>query len=544
MNNRSYFIAALLAILSFTSCTDNNGNKRGLFRRKGHYPDYALAAQMKQKPFDSTGLIRFLDTASVAKEFTSDILSFYRDRDFHYAWFDGDTLLGSVYTFFNMQDFLRNTMDAVPGYAQPLEKLTAETGNAPGNFPDSLRKLQMEFMLTTQFFVVSKIQYAGVVQKDKQLKDLEWFIPRRKKNYQVLLDSLVAGAVDLQDVEPVTRQYLRLKNALNRYYAIAHSDTIPLTQKDTSFYHKLRIKLYLRGDIADSSSYANDAGLKAGIRSWQQRYGLKDDGQITAELVTRLNQPVQSEIRKILINMERLRWMPQEPDSIHIFVNIPEYRLHVYNDTTELWAMNVVVGKDASRTTIFNGKLSMIVFAPYWNIPQSIIVNELLPSLKNDPSYADKKNMEVLKDGKVVASSSVDWKSFSDNVPYQLRQKPGSGNSLGKVKFMFPNQYSIYLHDTPAKDLFSAQDRSFSHGCIRLAEPVKLAQFLLQNQPEWDEQSIVAAMNAKTEQTVQLDKKIPVLIGYFTSWVDEQGRVNFREDIYDHDSKLARELFD
>jgi murein L,D-transpeptidase YcbB/YkuD len=180
------------------------------------------------------------------------------------------------------------------------------------------------------------------------------------------------------------------------------------------------------------------------------------------------------------MNMERLRWVPDDRIGEYIFVNIPEFRMHVNRDSILLFSMNVVVGKEATQTVIFNGQLSSIVFSPYWNIPQSIIVNEMLPILKRNPGYLKSKNMEVLKNGKVVDPYSINWRSYTTSVPLQIRQRPGPSNSLGNIKFLFPNEYAIYLHDTPARHLFDNTGRSYSHGCIRIAEPVKLAEFLLQ----------------------------------------------------------------
>ena len=184
--------------------------------------------------------------------------------------------------------------------------------------------------------------------------------------------------------------------------------------------------------------------------------------------------------------------------------------------------MNVVVGKAANKTVIFSGNLKYVVFSPYWNVPTSILNKEVLPGIKKNKNY--------------LAAHHMEWNGKG------VRQKPGPWNSLGLVKFLFPNSYSIYFHDTPSKSLFSEDQRAFSHGCIRLAEPKKLALYLLRDNPAWDEKKITAAMNSGREQTVTLKQPIPVFIGYLTAWVDWQGRLNFRKDIYGRDDRLAKML--
>jgi murein L,D-transpeptidase YcbB/YkuD len=190
--------------------------------------------------------------------------------------------------------------------------------------------------------------------------------------------------------------------------------------------------------------------------------------------------------------------------------------------------MNIVVGKEANRTVIFSDELEYIVFSPYWNVPRSIVRNEIVPAMNRSSSYIDRNNMEIT--------------GTSDGLPI-VRQKPGAGNALGKVKFIFPNRYNIYFHDTPAKTLFSKESRAFSHGCVRVQEPFTLAQYLLRNNKAWTESKIKTAMNSQKEDWVKLDKPLPVYLLYLTSWVDKDGVLNFRDDIYGHDKKLGDRLF-
>ena len=190
--------------------------------------------------------------------------------------------------------------------------------------------------------------------------------------------------------------------------------------------------------------------------------------------------------------------------------------------------MNVVVGSLQHNTVIFNGDLKYVVFSPYWNVPASIVKNEIMPGIARNKNYIASHNMEIT--------------GYSGKTPI-VRQKPGVNNALGKVKFLFPNTYNIYLHDTPSKSLFGETSRAFSHGCIRLGEPAKLAEFLLRNDSSWTKQNMQKAMNLGKEKFVTLSKPVPVFIGYFTAWVDSQGLLNFRDDVYGHDAKLAEKMF-
>jgi murein L,D-transpeptidase YcbB/YkuD len=215
-------------------------------------------------------------------------------------------------------------------------------------------------------------------------------------------------------------------------------------------------------------------------------------------------------------------------DSSYILVNIPSQELVVYNDTAVRMTMPVIVGKEGAGTMAFSDQITSVVFSPYWNIPQSIVENEIRPALKNDPAYLKKRNMELVK---------------QEGDYMEVRQLPGQDNSLGQVKFLFPNSFDIYLHDTPHKEQFAQQNRALSHGCIRVAKPDSLAQYVLQDQPEWTPERIKAAMNSGQEQTVAVKRPVPVSLTYYTAWTGANGKLHFRKDIYGYDKKTAAHLF-
>ncbi len=259
--------------------------------------------------------------------------------------------------------------------------------------------------------------------------------------------------------------------------------------------------------------------------------------------------PVSQRIDQILMNMERWRWIPKKFEADYLLVNIPEYKLHVVEDGKEAFNMNVIVGKELHETPIFSDKVEYVVLAPYWNVPFSIIENELRPKLvANAQGTLDRLDMEVVKGwgdkATPVDPNSIDWANVSEKTwKYTLRRRPGPKNDLGDVKFIFPNSKSIYLHDTPHDELFSQTKRGFSHGCVRVAEPLKLAEYLLRNKPGWDATNIEQTIATREEKYVTLPEKLPVYLVYFTSWVDDAGKVHFRDDIYGHDKSLAKEYF-
>lgn len=334
-------------------------------------------------------------------------------------------------------------------------------------------------------------------------------------------------------------QYKKLQNYLSKYIEIDKNrnwgDTIekPKTVLKKGMEDErvaiIKQKLFLLGDLqVTDSSNIFDSTLVSAVKKFQRRMGLTIDGNIGSKMMEELNIPIKERISQLLINMERARWMPADKDTNYILVNIPEYKMHVYDSGKNVFDIKVIVGTATNSTVIFTDKLKYIVFSPYWNVPSSIVQKEIVPALKKNPNYLAKNNMEIT--GK------------SGSLPV-VRQKPGPNNSLGLVKFLFPNSFNIYFHDTPNHDLFTATNRSFSHGCIRLSEPKKLAQYLLRNDSAWTSQKIDSCMHLQKEKWITLDKPIPVFIVYFTAWVDKDGSLNFRKDIYGHDAKMNEKLF-
>ncbi|MES1216756.1 MAG: L,D-transpeptidase family protein [Bacteroidota bacterium] len=483
--------------------------------------------------FDSTKMESFISKEAITDSLADHIRSFYNSRNYQFAWFDSAGIAEYVRSFLNLQDqYIMYAKDS--SLYNPLLQQLADSIMTDSSAYKIVNddKLKTELLLTESFFRYAAKAYQG--NTSINTKDLDWFIPRKKVDVAGVLDSMLANKTkDLSAYEPVNRQYNLLKNYLLKYYEVEKQGGWGIINGDKKSYSmgdnstvisQIKKRLLVTADMIDNdtSSIFNES-LKTGVKNFQHRYGLKEDGVVNKSLIAELNRPVNERIGQLLINMERIRWVPAEPASNFLLVNIPAYKLFVYEDGRLSWNMNVVVGAVAHSTVIFSGDMKYIVFSPYWNVPASIIKKEVMPGIKKNPNY--------------LASHKMEWNNGA------VRQLPGPQNSLGQVKFLFPNSYSIYLHDTPSKNLFNENKRAFSHGCIRLAEPKKLAEYLLRKDSAWTTERITKAMNAAKEQYVTLKQTIPVFIGYFTAWVDRDGKLNFRDDIYGHDKKMAAQLF-
>ena len=384
--------------------------------------------------------------------------------------------------------------------------------------------------MTLHFF-----KYLGGAFKGKvSPEEMQWHIPRRKVDEQALINSFIESD---KQWKPLHESFYRLKNKVTEYARIENAGgwpAIEITQRkirigdNSPVIQTLKQRLRISGDfnLSDTSNLFTDS-LKIVVVKMQRSYGLKETGVIDANLIKELNVPSSTRVIQMKINLERMRWLPQEEPN-RLVANIPEFKLHVYDENEKAMDINIVVGKAANRTVIFADQLQHIVFSPYWNIPRSIVRNEIVPAMNNNENYLSRNNMEIT--------------DYSEGLPV-VRQKPGKGNALGRVKFIFPNRYNIYFHDTPAKTLFSRQSRAFSHGCIRLEEPFKLAKFLLRNDKYWTDEKIKSAMYSNIEKWVKLENAIPVYIMYLTSWVDTNNMVHFRHDIYGHDKRMIDHLF-
>jgi len=283
-----------------------------------------------------------------------------------------------------------------------------------------------------------------------------------------------------------------------------------------------------------------DKELSKALKAFQQESGIKQTGSIDEATVDALNGPSKEQhLAKLILNMERLRWLPRELGSRHIFVNEAAFELQLVDGDRTTWSTKVIVGKPETQTYVFSDKMERVVLNPYWNVPKSIVAHEMLPHLTDDPYYLDDQGFEVLDaQGQHVSSAAVDWWSYGDTIPFDVRQPPGNDNALGRIKFLFPNSHDIYMHDTPTKKLFAKATRTFSHGCIRVEDPRKLAEYVL----GWERSRIDEAIASGENAEVKLTTPIPVHLNYFTAWPDANGNIVYYPDNYKRDVRLEKAL--
>lgn len=485
--------------------------------------------------FDSIRLDTFFKKYKALEPYEENVKKFYNNRAYTFAWFDQNGLIEQAG---NLTDRMLNLKDEgiekeLP-YSKDLDSLIVAYSQQKEK--KNLNE-ELEFMLTSQYFLFANIAWQGM--DDADVKANDWFVPKKKVSYSNYLDSILKHPVNKTgaSIEPVYRQYEQLRGYLKKYRELAtkhHWVRIAADKKSYKFgdssivLNQIKKRLFLLGDYSgDTLTNSFDSTLLVGVKSFQSRHGLAPDGAIGFGTINELNVLPEVRVKQIIVNMERSRWLPVSLNTDYLAVNIPEFKLHVYHADSLLWSCNVVVGKAVHKTVIFHGEVKYVVFSPYWNVPPSIVKNEVLPGMRRDRNYISRHNMEIT--------------GRSGGLP-TVRQKPGPKNSLGLVKFLFPNSYNIYLHDSPAKSLFDEASRAFSHGCIRVSEPERLANFLLRNDSTWNKESIHQAMHAGKEKYVTLKKTVPVFIAYFTAFIDRGGKINFRKDIYNRDERLAKML--
>ena len=305
----------------------------------------------------------------------------------------------------------------------------------------------------------------------------------------------------------------------------------------------LRRRLAASGDLGDASKEGTryDAALKAALGVFQEHHGLPPTGRLDARTLAALNVPLPDRIAQVTLNLERWRWLPDDLGERHFRVNIPYFHLEAWEKGRLALDIRAVVGKQDNQTPVFSDRMTHVVLSPYWNIPPTIAADETVPAVANDPEFLSRQNIEVVRiagnQATVVDPETLDWDDPPALEGLRFRQRPGSDNALGQVKFMFPNVHNVYVHDTPAVTLFGRLGRAFSHGCIRVEEPVALARYVLRDQSRWTPDAITHAMHAGTETHVKLREAIPIHIVYFTAWVDGDGGLHFRDDVYGLDAR-------
>jgi murein L,D-transpeptidase YcbB/YkuD len=477
---------------------------------------------------DSLAIESFFAGYSKLDKYKPQVTELYLKHNYNYIWFDSSGLSDFAYVIYNQVKNINDEGLSIKlPYSDKFESIFS--GENIATDPEA------ELMISSVYILYITKVYGGIdIEKSKQTG---WYLPRERLCYDVYLDSLFEGAALFKN-ERLFSQYYNLRKSLEKYRKIEQEGgwaTIafdkkmkPLKPGDTSsIVLQVRTRLFKEGFLNnDSGSNLFDPELSHAVTAYKKRLFRQPEAVITPALLEELNISVADRIKTISVNMERCRWIsPQISNAKEIIaVNIPSYRLHYMRDGEPVLISRVVVGKEATKTIVFNGEISYLVFSPYWNVPNSILEKEILPALKKNPAYLEEHNME--------------WNGK------RVRQRPGEDNALGLVKFMFPNSNDIYLHDTPAKSLFNKEERAFSHGCIRVEKARELALAITGKEGKWNEDKVDEAMYSGKETIYKLKQRIPIYISYFTAWADEDGNVAFFEDIYKRDDKLANLLFE
>ncbi|HSH42113.1 MAG TPA: L,D-transpeptidase family protein [Arenicellales bacterium] len=395
--------------------------------------------------------------------------------------------------------------------------------------------------------------------REVELKDASIDAQEDVDIIEVAREALAAGDPRqmVERLAPRALEYQKLRGFLPGLRAMARSErsfTLPehtLREGDSGeAVSELRRRLQFLGDLQGPEAGGGDvfgSVLARAVKRFQARHGLEVDGIVGRETRPALETSMARRVEQVELTLERWRWLPRDPGSRYLIVNIAGQELDVFRNGRRALHMRVVVGKPFQRTPSFASRIDTVVLNPYWEVPYSIAVNETLPAVRNDPGYLARQNMEVLNrleaGGDPIDPDNIDWDQVSSrNFPYRFRQKPGPGNSLGLVKFLLPNPYSVYLHDTPAKTLFNRARRCFSHGCVRLEKPFELARLLLNDEPGRSADIIEEILPNEQNHHIRLSRTMPVYLVYWTAWVDKQDTIHFRDDVYGRDARLKAAL--
>jgi murein L,D-transpeptidase YcbB/YkuD len=475
------------------------------------------------------------------------VFTYYADRSFKPIWVRDDGLKskGKV-----LLDFLENIENH--GLREFKYRVDAIRDLKGDNHPRALAELEM--LLTSAFIDLGRDLTRGRVDPSEVSKQNNIPLPREFGAAYMLDGAEQADEMQpyLEKLMPQDSRYHRLVDALKSYRDIAaRGGWAPIPEgavlkpggEDVRL-PMLRELLVTTGDLKLEDRPVGgvyDEVTVAAVKAFQRRHGLSEDGVIGPTTLEQMNTPVEFRIKQLEVNLERRRWLSREPGGFYVFVNLADQELKVVRDEKTVHTARVVVGKTYHKTPVFTEDMTYLVINPYWNVPSSIANNEYLPKLKNDPGYLERQHIHVLdKAGKIVNPHTVNWNGMS-RIPFRLRGDKGEKNALGRIKFMFPNKYNVYIHDTPAKSLFAKDLRVYSHGCVRVENPVTLAEVLIKQQG-WSRDRIEKQIASGEQRIVKLTQKIPVYVTYITAFANKDGSVHFRRDIYGRDGELAEQL--
>jgi L,D-transpeptidase YcbB len=483
---------------------------------------------------------------------------FYLQRFFEPVWVQDSCVRKEAFAFFDLlQQVGSDGLDPQHYHLQALlglmPRITLEN-------PDPGHLVDFDLLLTDAFLVLASHYWNGRI--NPELIDPEWQAKRRDFDPTPVLRTALEGGDmrgTLQQLLPAAPEYAGLREALGRYRRLAGQGGWPQIPagprlspgEQTSLVPLLRRRLELSGDylpqIESTEQDSYDSQLVEALRHFQLRHGLNPDGVLGKGTLAALNVSAEQRVRQIEANLERWRWLPRDLGERYILVNIAAFQLYLVDGGEQILDMKVVVGKPYRRTPVFSGRMTYLVLNPYWNVPRKIAVEDFIPQMRKNPEYLSRLRIKIFKgwgaEAREIDPGTINWdQAAKHNFPYNLRQEPGEMNALGRIKFMFPNAHDVYLHDTPARELFLKESRSFSSGCIRLERPLDLAAYLLNDTAFGDRAKLEKALQTDKATSIKLPRAFPVHLLYWTAWVDSAGALQFRPDIYDRDGVLEEAL--
>lgn len=478
---------------------------------------------------------------------------FYEPRNYRPAW-QSQKQIRSMINAIHQSD--RDGLNPLHYHLNQIDSLIKKRRGSN----DPVILAEIDLLLSDAFFTLASHYSTGLFNPYN--RRVVWFNPQaEEKDFPTLLDrALKSNRIGeaLLSLAPSQPGYAKLREALEIYRKKAHKEKWPLVSKGpklepgadgervAAVKKRLHVAGYLK-NFSSSTSTLFDDEMEEALKVFQKQHGLAVDGKVGPATVAALNVSPEKRVCQIRGNLDRLRAYYRKFNDRYLMVNIPDFRLDVIEKEKSILGMPVIVGRRDRKSPLLIDQMEFVVLSPYWHVPRSIAVKDKLPIIKKDPTYLSRHGMKMYQNNgnglEEVSPETVDWELVdSQNFNYKITQKPGAGNALGRVKFMFPNRYSVYIHDTPSKSLFKRAVRTFSSGCIRIEQPTDLAEYVLSDNADWNRKKIIAAMNRGVRRDVKLSEPLPVHIVYITAWVDEEGVPQFRNDIYNYDSSFKKML--
>lgn len=526
-----------------------------LFVAAGPFAAVSAVAQEPEQELIRTRLESLPERALADGVWVTDgrvLMALYRQRAFRAAWKRRASAEAFVSLIARAEEQGLNPAD----YHWP--KLAQMLANAESSLDSDLRRIDLDLLLTDSLLRYAYHLRFGKVDPSSLYP--HWNLrrampgPDTLEQLQAILESPEPHQA-LAEAIPQSPVYGHLKRMLGHYRAllgrgawttIAPGPSLKLGTTDTrvrSLRERLGVFNVIEGSPEDDPSYF-DRDLERAVIEFQMRHGLRADGIVGRETLAALNVPIAARIDQLRVNMERARWVFQDVEDDSLTVNIAAFEATLFQSGKRVWSARTVVGKPFRKTPVFKSKITHLVFNPTWTIPPTILREDILPRVKDDPDFLDRRGMKLFdRGGRIVDPYSIAWADMNPgSFPYTIRQEPGAENPLGQVKFILPNPYFVYLHDTPSKELFERADRSFSSGCIRVENALGLAEILLDDSREWSADAIAAAVNSGRTRTIPLARPMTILLLYRTNEVDADGNVYFLQDIYNRDRAVLKAL--